>query len=296
MRDLQSLQLFTRVARLGSFSAAAREQGLSQPQASRIIADLEESLGTRLLARTTRAVKPTDAGEEFLARMEPILAALEEAEASVRQGGELRGTLRVGLPASFGVRVLLPKLSAFAEAHPKLRIQILLDDRFQDMVREAVDVGIRVGSLPDATGTSKPLGTMERVVVAAPSYLERAGTPKVPADLAQHRIVMGPASASSAAWRFERNSETAKVSLEPNLLVNDTVGAVAAVKGGLGITSTTSWSCESELADGSLVKILSRWKMAALPIHAFFPAGRATRKSARIFVDFLVSAIHARRA
>ena len=296
MKDLQALQLFTRVARLGSFSAAARECGLSQSRASRIIADLEESLGARLLSRTTRAVKPTDAGAEFLARMEPILAALEDAELSVREGGELRGVLRLGMPKSFGVRVLLPRLAAFTEQHPQLRVQVMLEDRHQDMVREAVDVGIRVGALPDATGTSKPLGQMARVVVASPAYLERAGTPKVPPDLAAHRIVGGPATASGVAWRFERNGEIAKVSVEPHVSVNDTTGAVAAVKAGLGITTTTSRSCATELEEGSLVAILGRWKMAPIPIHAFFPAGRATRRAARVFVDFFSASIHARRA
>jgi DNA-binding transcriptional LysR family regulator len=126
MKDIFALKLYTRVARLGSFSAAARECGLSQSQASRIIADLETDLGARLLSRTTRAVVPTEAGAEFLARMEPILAALDEAEHSVREGGELRGVLRMSMPTSFGIRTVIPRLSAFAARHPNLHIQLLL--------------------------------------------------------------------------------------------------------------------------------------------------------------------------
>ncbi len=295
MKDLQALKLFTRVARLGSFSAAARECGLSQSQASRIIAELEGELGARLLSRTTRAVLPTEAGAEFLARMEPILAALEDAESSVREGGELRGTLRVGMPASFGIRAVLPRLAPFAEQHPRLHIQLLLEDRMQDMVREAVDVGIRVGSLPDATGTSRLIGHMSRFIVAAPSYLKRAGTPRTPADLANHRIVRGPASAPSSAWRFERDGKVVEVKVESHVTINDTSGAVAAVRGGLGITSTTEWSCREELADGSLVKLLPRWKTGSLAINAFFPAGHATRLAARMFVDFLATLTDVRR-
>lgn len=296
MRDLQALQLFTRVARLGSFSAAARELGLSQPRASRIIAELEARIGVRLLARTTRAVKPTDAGEAFLSRMEPILAALDDAEASVREDGDLRGVLRIGMPASFGVRVVLPRLRSFADEHPKLRLEVMLDDRFQDMVREAVDVGIRVGARPDASGTSRALGTMDRVVVAAPSYLEGHGRPKSPGDLMSHRIIAGPASTSPTAWRFERAGATIQISPPPHLVIDDTVGAVAAAKGGLGIVSTTSWSCKSEVTEGSLVRVLRRWATTPVPIHAYFPAGRATRRSARVFVDFLQKVIHASQA
>src|SRR5271163_3937778 len=131
MKDIFALKLYTRVARLGSFSAAARECNLSQSQVSRIIAELEESLGARLLSRTTRAVVPTEAGCEFLARMEPILDALDEAEHSVREGGELRGLLRMSTPTSFGIRDVIPRLAAFAERHPNLHIELQLGDQRQ---------------------------------------------------------------------------------------------------------------------------------------------------------------------
>src|ERR1700676_5096571 len=154
MKDIFALKLYTRVARLGSFSAAARECGLSQSQASRVIADLEAGLGARLLSRTTRAVVPTEAGAEFLARMEPILAALDEAEHSVREGGELRGVLRLSMPTSFGIRDVIPRLASFAARHPDLHLNILLEDRRQDLVRDAVDVAIRLGRLADSTATT----------------------------------------------------------------------------------------------------------------------------------------------
>jgi DNA-binding transcriptional LysR family regulator len=133
--------------RLGSSSAAARECVLSQSQASRIVADLEAELGVRLLSRTTRAVVPTDTGSELLARIEPILAALEEAEHSVREGDDLRGLLRISTPTSFGMRDVIPRLAACAERHPNLHIQLQLADRRQALVRDAVDVAIRLGRL-----------------------------------------------------------------------------------------------------------------------------------------------------
>src|SRR6202790_1602741 len=155
MKDIFALKLYPPVARVGSFSAAARECGLSQSQASRIIADLETDLGARLLSRTTRAVAPTEAGAEFLARMEPILAALDEAEHSVREGNELRGLLRMSMPTSFGVHTVIPRLTVFAANNPDLHLQVLLEDRRQDLVRDAVDVAIRLGRLVDSSATSK---------------------------------------------------------------------------------------------------------------------------------------------
>jgi DNA-binding transcriptional LysR family regulator len=289
MKDIFALKLFTRVARLGSFSAAARECNLSQSQASRIVADLEESLGARLLSRTTRAVVPTEAGCEFLARMEPILDALDEAEQSVREGGELRGILRLGLPSSIALREVIPRLSPFTERYPKLHVQILLDDKRQDLVRDAVDVSIRVGRLSDSSATAKLLATLSRVIVASPAYLERAGTPASPGELVGHRIIGGPATLVPNAWVFERAGKLETVELLPDLSTNDNEATVAAATAGLGITSTTEWACSRELQDGALVRLLTDWKTRDIPVHAYFPAGRATRAAARTLIDFLAA-------
>lgn len=287
MKDFQTLRLFTRVARLGSFSAAARESGLAQSQASRMVAELETGLGALLLSRTTRAVVPTEAGQEYLARIEPILAALDDANNSVRETRELRGLLRIGMTSTMGTRVVMPRLAGFTERHPELQIEILLDDSWQDMVREAVDVGIRVGNLPEGSGTAKLIGRMHRVVVASPGYLARHGTPLEPDQLLGHRIVGGPAAAQSSSWRFERDGQTVTVDVRPQLSTNDTAGSLAASASGLGITSTTTWAARQELESGALVQLLPEWETAALPVHAFFPMGRATRIAARAFVEFM---------
>jgi len=291
LKDIVSLRLYTRVARLGSFSAAARESGLAQSQVSRMIAELEANLGARLLSRTTRAVVPTEAGLEFLARIEPILAAVDDAENSVRETGELRGILRVGMPATMGLRVVIPRLSTFTERHPALHLELLLEDQWQDMVKEAVDIGIRVGHLPDLSGTARQIGTMCRVIVASPDYLKRHGTPATPADFDGHRIVGGPAGAQPSSWQFERDGNSVCVDVHPQISTNDTAGALAAAAGGLGITSTTSWACALEVASGALVQLLPEWKMAELPVHAYFPLGRTTRMAARAFADFLANTL-----
>ena len=288
-----SLKLYSRVARLGSFSAAARECNLAQSQVSRLVAELEAGLGARLLARTTRAVTPTEAGQRFLAQIEPILAALEDAENSVRETGELRGLMRIGMPATIAVSIVIPILPAFAELHPQLRIEVMLDDRNQDMVKEAVDVGIRVGRLPDASGTTKLIGKMWRVAVASPTYLARHGTPQEPADIETHRIVAGPAAMQQSSWQFQRNGQMIQVVVQPHIMTNDTAGAVTAAVNGLGITSSTSWACRRDLESGALVKLLPSWEMAELPVHAYFPLGRATRLAPRAFVEFLTEKLQA---
>lgn len=287
MTDVLAFKLYTRVARLGSFSAAARETGMAQSQVSRIVAELEARLGSRLLSRTTRAVVPTEAGLEFLARMELILAAIEDAENSIRETGELRGLLRVAMPSTMAIRVVMPMLPEFALRHPQLQIDVMLDDKRQDMVREAVDVGIRVGPLPDLSGVAKLIGKMHRVIVAAPRYLERHGTPTEPDDILMHRIVGGPAGGHLTSWQFERDGQMTSVEVKPNISINDTSGALAAAASGLGIISTTSWAARSDLRSGVLVKLLPEWTMAELPVHAYFPQGRATRLAARAFVDFI---------
>lgn len=289
MKDILTIRLYTRVARLGSFSAAARECGLAQSQVSRMVAELEAGLGARLLTRTTRAVVPTEAGLEFLARMEPILAAIEDAENSVRETGELRGLLRLAMPSTMAMRVIMPRLAIFTEQHPLLRLEIMLDDKWQDMIREAVDVGIRVGSLPDSAGTARLIGKMHRVVVASPAYLERHGMPEEPEDLVKHRVVGGPAGAHVSSWQFERDGQTTSVDLQPHISTNDTAGALSAAVSGLGIVSTTSWACCAEVKSGALVHLLPGWKMAGLPVNAYFPMGRATRLAGRVFVDFIAA-------
>src|ERR1700730_15898718 len=180
MKDIFALKLYTRVARLGSFSAAARECGLSQSQASRIIADLEADLGTRLLSRSTRVAVPTELRVELLSRVEAILAALYEAEHDVRAYGELRGSLRMSMPTSFGLHTVIPRLAAFTAKHSALHIHLHLEDKPQDLVREAVDVAIRLGRLVDSSATAKLIANIPRVIVAAPKYLERVGTPATP--------------------------------------------------------------------------------------------------------------------
>jgi DNA-binding transcriptional LysR family regulator len=153
-----SMQLFVRVARTGNFSLAGRELGVSQPSASRIVASLERRVGVPLLTRTTRGVKLTDAGAAYLTRAEDILAALEEADQAARGTGEFRGVLRIACSSTFATRSVLPSLSPFADAHPKLRLTFLLDDHLHDLVAEGVDVAFRMGAAPNPDAVARRIG------------------------------------------------------------------------------------------------------------------------------------------
>lgn len=285
MKDLLGFRLYTRVARLGSISAGARECGLSQSQASRIIAELEASLGARLLSRTTRAVVPTEAGSEFLVRVEAILDAVDDAQNSVREGGELRGLIRISMPSSIGYREIIPRLPAFTARHPALQVQILLDDQRQDLVRDAVDVAIRLGRLSDASATAQLLTCIPRVILASRSYVDEAGIPSSPDDLTHHRIIGGPCGV--ADWIFEREGQVVAPDLQPHITVNDNEGAVVAAMAGLGICSTPMRTVRRELLDGSLVELLADWNRPAIDVHAYFPLGRATRLAARSLIAHL---------
>lgn len=288
---LFALRLFVRVARTGSFSRAGRETGLSQPSASRIVAELEREIGTVLFTRTTRAVTLTEAGSDYLMRIEPLLAALEAADHAARGTGELRGVLRIALSSSFGMREVIPRLPVFMRQHPNLRIDLLMNDRHQDLVRAGVDVALRFGPLADSTATARRLGSPPRVLVAAPAYLRNCGTPESPADLAKHSLIVGPAGVNPVTWSFQRQGRPVSVRVEGRLNVTSNEGAIAVAVAGLGIVSTALWGCRAELKSRALVQVLNDWAMESVEINALFPAGRAAKPAARAFADYLASAL-----
>jgi len=285
---LSALRLFVRVARSGNFSRAARELGLSQPSASRIVAALEKEVGALLFTRSTRALALTEAGAEYLGRVEPALAELEEADHAARGTGELRGIIRVAASSSFTVHVVIPRLDDFLRHHPKLRLVLLINDQRQALISEGVDVAFRFGPLADSSATARRLGSIQRVLVASPAYLRRAGRPKIPADLNSHAIIVGPMG--SDPWTFEKDGRQVSLRLGGRVVVSANEGAVAAAVAGLGIASTGNIASRKELANRSLVRVLPDWQMGSVEVHAVFPAGRATKTAARAFADHMVGA------
>ena len=289
---LTALKLFVRVAQTRSFSAAGRELGFSQPSASRLIAALEQNVGAALFTRTTRAVTLTEAGASYLDRVSPILAALEEADHEARGTGELRGTLRVGVSSSLAIREVIPNLPRFMSRHPELQLELLMDDHRQDLVQDGVDVAIRFGALPDSTAVARRLISWPRVLVAAPSYLQRRGEPTTPADLATHSVIVGPGVAPTS-WSFRKDRRVMSVAVEGRLMVTVNEGAIAGAVVGLGIMSTVSAGCAREVASGALVRILTDWDMGVVELHAILASGKAAKPSAKAFADFLVDTLHA---
>jgi DNA-binding transcriptional LysR family regulator len=290
-----ALQLFIRVARTESFSVAARELGLSQPSASRIVADLEKEVGVALFTRTTRAVTLTEAGSDYLIRSEAILAAFEEANHAARGTGELRGMLRIALSTSLAIRTVLPNLSPFVKRHPKLRMEFMLNDEKQDLVTDAVDVALRVGPLADSSAIARKIGVNYRVLAASPAYLAHAGTPEKPSDLPQHSIIVGPAGRGMDGWVFKKDGKSTSVRVEGRFLVNGSEGATSAALAGLGIMSTGALSILRELQSGQLVRVLPDWEMGTADVNVVLPAGRATKPSARAFADFVVSELRSQQ-
>lgn len=288
---LFALRLFVRVAQTGSFSRAGREFGVSQPSASRTVAALEREIGVTLFTRTTRAVTLTDTGADYLRRIEPMLAELAEADQAVRDDGELRGVLRIAMSSSFGVREVIPRLPEFTRRHPKLRVDILVNDRHQDLVKAGADVALRFGVLRDSTATARPLGEQARILVASPAYLSERGIPVAPAELDGHSLIIGPPGVSAAIWTFHRRRESIVQRVEGRFNISSNEGAVAAAVAGLGIASTASVGCHAELAAGKLSRVLPEWRMDAVELHAVFPAGRAAKSSARAFVEYLAGAL-----
>ncbi len=286
---ISSLRLFSRVARSGSFTTAGKESGLSQPSVSRIISKLEKDLGAALFVRSTHAVKLTEAGADYLARLDPILAALEEANHLVRGTGELRGHLRVGSATSFAVREIVPRLPAFMAQHPELKVDLVLTDSRQDLIEEAIDVALRSGPLSDSTMTARKLGESQRLIAASPAYLKKAGTPKRPADLAGHQIILGPSSAGNAGWTFKKNGKTTSVQVESKLMITVNEGTTAAAVAGMGIVSTALMGCRTELESGALVRLLPDWSIGAVEINAVLAGGHNAKASSRAFVDYLVA-------
>lgn len=286
---ISTLRLFCRVARTGSFTAAGKEVDLSQPSVSRIISKLEKDLGAALFVRSTHAVKLTEAGADYLARIDPILSALEEANHLVRSDGKLQGRLRVGVAISFAFREIIPRLPDFLAQHPNLNIDLVLTDSYQDLIDQAIDVAIRFGRLRDSTMIARRLGVTPRLLAASPAYLAKAGIPKTPADLVGHQVIIGPSSMGSTGWTFKKDGKTLSVRVEGQLMVTVNEGATVAALAGMGIMSTSFWGCRAELESGELIQLLTDWEIGTVEVNALLAGGRSAKPSAQAFADYLVA-------
>ena len=288
---LQQLNLFIRTVESGSFSKAAREFGLSQPSVSRTIAALEDRLGVKLLVRTTRQLSLTDAGEALLTRAREALAGVDDAENAARGADRLSGVLRVTLPTTYGVRQIVPLLPAFLESHPQLQIELMMTDRYENLIAEGADLALRLGNQPDSSFVTRKLASARRLFVASPAYLARRAAPRRLADLAGHDLIGGPADSSDRNWIARRAGVSEVQPVETRVRTGSAAGVVACAAAGLGIATASIWMCREELASGVLVEVLADYRLDPIAAFVLFPAGRRPSQTARAFSDYLEGAL-----
>jgi DNA-binding transcriptional LysR family regulator len=290
---LQQLALFVRTVESGSFSKAAREFGLSQPSVSRSIAALERRLEVKLLIRTTRQVSATDAGEALLARARDALLAIDDAESAARGADRLFGLLRVALPPEYGVRRNVPLLPAFFALHPLLKIDLMMSDRYENLIAEGADLALRIGDLPDSSFVARKLESARRLFIAAPSYVATRGAPVSLADLAGHDVISGPADTGDEIWAARRNGRIERQIVNPRIRSRSATGVAACAVAGLGVAIGSSWMCADALASGDAVEVLSDYALDPVTAYVVFPAGRKPSQRARAFSDYLEQALAA---
>ncbi|HEU4406663.1 MAG TPA: LysR family transcriptional regulator [Polyangiaceae bacterium] len=268
---LAQMATFVRVVEAGSLSAAARDLRLSPAAVSRQLGDLEARLGGALVRRTTRALAVTDAGRRYYAECVRLLRELDEAGELVREGAAVRGQLTVSAPVTFGLARVWPALPALLGAHPGLRVDLRLEDRVIDLVADNVDVAIRVSvAMPDSASlVAHELARYERLVVAAPSYLRRRGTPKTPEALASHEaLVHASGGGGVGAWRLARGGREVVVRPEGAVRTNALYVLRDAAVRGLGVALLPTWLVDDELASGALRALLRDWAAPAAAVVA----------------------------
>lgn len=287
MDRLDTLAVFVAVAELGSFTTAAQRLGRSPAAVTRAIAALEGRLGTRLLNRTTRAVAPTDAGARYLDLCRRLLSEYEEFELSAAgEQLEPKGLLTVTAPVMFGRLHVVPVVQDFIGEHPAVDVNLVLLDRMVSFIDEGIDVGIRIGHLPDSSLRAVQVGSVRRVVCASPTYLARHGIPEEPHDLARHTVisVVGVTPVPDR-WMFAGPGAGTAVPVKPRLVVNSVDAAMdVAVRDG-GLVRLLSYQSAPLEASGALRRVLRPHEPPPIPVHIVHPPGRFPSVKVRRFID-----------
>jgi DNA-binding transcriptional LysR family regulator len=282
--DLKDVLVFVQIVRSGSLTAAARELGMQKSSVSRKLAELEESVGARLLQRTTRALNLTDEGRVFYDHGLRAMAELEEAQAAVSgMRAAPRGLLRVTAPLAFGY--LGSVVGAFLARYPEVQVELVCTDRVVDLVEEGFDLAIRAGTLPDTSLIVRKLGTLPRYLVASPDYLKRHAKPKKPDDLAAHTCLTFVSS--HPLWRLSAEGRTAEVRVDGKLAANDYDLIRQAAIAGAGIALIPDLGCIDAIEAGTLVRVLPEWTSEETPVQALYPSTRHLPAKVKAFVEFL---------
>jgi DNA-binding transcriptional LysR family regulator len=292
MDRFDSMQLFTRIVELGSFTRAAGALGIPRATATHALKELEARLGTRLLERTTRSVRPTLDGQAFYERCVHLLADLDDAESSLRTlAANPRGTLRLDLHGTHATRIVLPRIDEFRSRYPQIDMVISSGDRLVDLVREGIDCVVRAGTPRDSSLVARRLAVMPEVICASPEYLQYYGTPQHPDELSAHQAVGFFASTHDRRYPFELvvDGQAREFELGGWISVNDAESYVTSALRGCGLIQLPRFHVEDELREGRLVEVLDAWSSTGLPVSAMYPHHRQLSPRVRVFVDWLIS-------
>ena len=292
MDRLRLMETFCRVVESGSFSAVAREEMTTQSAVSKQVQALETQLGARLLVRSTRSHSLTEAGQLYYERCRQVLETLEEARIEVQRAEhDIAGLLRVSAPSAFGRLHIVPRLAGFYERYPRMRIDLLLDDAFVDLVAAGVDLAFRVGELKDSRLVARRIGTAHRAVLAAPSYLARHGEPQHPRELADHHCVFYTGLAGPNDWAFlDEDGAPLTVRVNGRFQSNSSEATRQAVCEGLGISYSTVWTYGADIRAGRVRPILTRFRLQPLPLNVVFQPARRPSLKVKHFVDYFTAA------
>ena len=281
---------FVRAVETGGFSAAARDLGLTPSALSKLVGRLEDRLGVRLLHRTTRRLQLTAEGETFFNRARPILTALDEAEAEVAAAGaQPRGLLRLNCGSAFGRHQLTPAIPRFLERYPEIELDLTIDDLAPVPTDERYDLTIRIGALDESSAVARRICNLERVICAAPAYLERHGMPRTPDDLQRHNCLWITSLPALRRWPFDTDDGIRVVHISGNIVANNAETVLQLAVAGVGITRLTDVIVGDALRRGALVPVLTEWHhVEPVPLYATYPSGRHLAPKVRAMMDFLV--------
>jgi DNA-binding transcriptional LysR family regulator len=268
MDKLREMEIFVAIVDQGSFTAASEKLAMSAGGVSRAVNSLESRLGTQLLARTTRTVRPTDAGVAYLEACRKVLDTITDAEASIAADPlNPVGTLTISAPVLFGQRYVAPLINAFALRYPDVTINAVYADRTARLLEEGVDVALRIGHLGDSSTYAIPLGFVRRRTYAAPAYLAERGEPVDPRNLINHHCVSFTGVSQPLEWVFNENGSRLPVRVRPRMVVDLAPAAILAAAEGVGITQLLSYQAAPEVADGKLQAVLMSFEPESAPVE-----------------------------
>ena len=288
MDRLQAMHLFVRVAELGSFSAVALQLGVARSVVTRQIAALEEHLGTKLMVRSTRRLTLTSAGSAYLEKCRVILNLVEAAETGVAEERQTpRGTIRISLPLSYGLKRVSPLLLEFARRYPEVRMDMDYTDRRVNLIEEAIDLSIRITGRLGSNEVARRIGAIQMYAIAAPAYLAEHGPPRHPSELAHHECLSYITVGSQQSWTFEIDGIATAFPIRARLHANNGEALTAACAQGMGIALQPDFIAADALAAGEVVPILQDFRVPALGIYAMLPSNRQVPYRVRVLMDFL---------